>query len=81
MTLHNVLILSAYFLLGLAMFFSLPLAIALPAFLTLPIGLLQIWQMRRIAAGVAPNWRALTLTGLALFASMAYLLAFAFWTR
>lgn len=81
MGLHNVLVLTAFFLLGLAMLFGLPLSIALPAFLPLPLALLQIWQMRRIAAGAAPNWTALTLNALALFASTAYLLAFAFWTR
>ena len=81
MVLHNLLILSAFFLLGLAMVFELPVLIALPAFLPLPLGLLQIWQMRRILAGARPNWTALTLPALVLFASTAYLLAFAFWTR
>jgi 1,4-dihydroxy-2-naphthoate polyprenyltransferase len=79
--LHNLLILANYLTLGLAVFFGLPFFIALPALLTLPLGLLQIWQMRRIADGARPNWTALTLTGTVLFASVAYLLAFAFWTR
>jgi 1,4-dihydroxy-2-naphthoate octaprenyltransferase len=81
MSLHNLLILSAFLILGLAVWFRLPLAIALPAFLPLPLALLQIWQMRRIAAGAKPNWTTLTLTAVVLFASMAYLLAFSFWTR
>jgi len=81
MTLHNVLIFSAYILLLLAMSFGMPYAIVVPAMLTFPLGLLQIWQMRRIARGVKPNWNALTLTPLALFAAVTYLLAFAFWTR
>jgi 1,4-dihydroxy-2-naphthoate octaprenyltransferase len=81
MILHNILILSAFLLLGLATFFGLPLAIALPGFLPLPLGLLQIWQMRRIASGARPNWRNLALTAVVLFGSLAYLLAFAFWTR
>ena len=46
MILHNILILTAFFLLGLAAMFGLPLAIVMPAFIALPIGLLQIWQMR-----------------------------------
>jgi hypothetical protein len=49
--------------------------------LTLPIGLLQIWQMRRVADGAKPNWMTLTITPMVLFAAMTYLLAFAFWTR
>ena len=81
MTLHNVLIFSAYLLLLLAMSFGMPFAIGLPAMLTFPLGLLQVWHMQRIAHGGKPNWSALTLTPLALFAATSYLLAFAFWTR
>ena len=81
MSLHNLLILSAFLLLGISIWSGLPLAIALPAFLPLPLGFLQIWQMRRIAAGARPNWTTLNLTAVVLFISMVYLLAFAFWTR
>lgn len=81
MILHNSMILGAFFLLGLALTFNLPLGIGLPAFLPLPLGLLQIWQMRRISDGAKPNWRALRLTAVALFGTTAYLLTFAFWTR
>jgi len=79
MGLHNILVLSAFFLLALAIAFGLPLFIALPAFLPLPLALLQVWQMRRIAAGAKPNWKALTLNALTLFGATAYLLTFAFW--
>lgn len=81
MNLHNLLILTAFLLLALAAGFGLPPGIAFPAFLPLSLGLLQIWQMRRIAAGARPNWTALGLTAVVLFASTCYLLAFAFWTR
>lgn len=81
MVLHNSLVIGAFLLLILAIYFDLPAAIAFPAFLPLPLGLLQIWQMRRIAAGARPDWRALGLTAVALFASVTYMLAFAFWTR
>jgi 1,4-dihydroxy-2-naphthoate octaprenyltransferase len=81
MTLHNILILSAYLLLGLGMVFGLPTPIALPAFLTLPLALLEIWQLRRVALGVKPNWNALGLNTIVLIGSMTYLLAYAFWTR
>jgi 1,4-dihydroxy-2-naphthoate octaprenyltransferase len=81
MQLHNILILVAYLLLGLAAILGLPPLIALPAFLTLPLGLYQIWQMRRLADGAKPNWTALTLNASMLFAITAYLLMFAFWTR
>jgi 1,4-dihydroxy-2-naphthoate octaprenyltransferase len=81
MVLHNILILTGFLLLGLAATFGLPLAIALPAFIPLPLGLLQIWQMRRIAGGGKPNWTTMGFTAVVLFASVAYLLAFTFWTR
>jgi len=81
MNLHNWLILCAFLLLGMAAAYGLPLPIALPAFLLLPLGLLQIWQMRRVAEGARPNWKALTLLPVAIFGSMTYLLAYAFWTR
>ena len=81
MVMHNLLILTAFLLLGLAATFGLPLAIALPAFIPLPLGLLQIWQMRRIAGGSKPNWSTMSFTAVVLFGSVAYLLAFTFWTR
>lgn len=81
MALHNLLILSAFLLLGIAAIYGLPIQIALSGFLPLPLGVLQIVQMRRIASGAKPNWTTLGLMAVALFASEAYFLAFAFWTR
>lgn len=81
MVFHNILILTGFLLLGLAAFFGLPSAIVLPAFLPFPLGLLQIWQLRRIAAGAKPNWTTVGMTAVVLFGSVAYLLAFTFWTR
>lgn len=79
--LHNILALTAFFLVGLALTFGMPVFIALPAFLPLPLALLQIWQYRRISAGSKPNWTGLTLNGAAMFAAMAYLFAYSFWTH
>lgn len=81
MQLHNLLILVAYLLFGLALLFGLPDFVALPALLGLPFGLLQIWQMRRIAEGFKPNWTALTLLPVAIFAFTSYLVTFAYWTH
>lgn len=81
MILHNFLVIGAFLLLILAIYFDLPLAIGFPAFLPFPLGLLQIWQMIRIAAGARPDWRALGLTAVALFASVTYMLTFAYWTH
>lgn len=81
MTMHHIFILGAYVFLGLALMNGLPSRIALPGFLTLPLGLWQIWYMRRIATGIKPNWTALTTSAVMLFAATSYLLAFSFWTR
>ena len=80
MQVHNILILAAYLLLGLAAVFSLPWSLTWPGLLTLPVGLFQIIQMNQIAAGAKPSWRLLRLTSAATFALTAYLLSLAIWT-
>ncbi|RPJ36562.1 MAG: hypothetical protein EHM21_18990, partial [Chloroflexi bacterium] len=57
--LHNVLIGLAYIFLSIAVIALLPFRFAFPAFLSLPVGIFQIWQMNSIAAGVKPRWRLL----------------------
>ena len=79
MSLHNILILTAFLILLLARLFGLPLFAMVAGLLPLPVGLFQVWQMRRIANGQKPNWNALTIGALALFALTAYLQAYAFW--
>jgi 1,4-dihydroxy-2-naphthoate octaprenyltransferase len=81
MVLHNIFILMSFVILGLATVFRLPTTIALPAFLPLPLGLLQIWYMWRISLGAKPNWTALTISSFILFSTMSYLITFAYWTR
>ncbi len=81
MALHNGLILCAYILVGIAMLSGLPLTLATPMLLTLPLGIFAIWMMNRIADGRKPNWKALTFTSVALFAVTAYLVTFTFWVR
>jgi 1,4-dihydroxy-2-naphthoate polyprenyltransferase len=78
---HNVSILIAYVLFGVGAILGFPLRIVLPAFLTLPLGLFEIWLINRIADGAKPNWFALTFTAASLYGVTAYLLTFAFWTR
>jgi 1,4-dihydroxy-2-naphthoate octaprenyltransferase len=81
MLVHNILILGAYLLLVLAITYGLPWQIGVPALLTLPIGVLQIWTVNRIAAGAKPHWKSLTVMAVALFGITAYLLTFSFWIR
>lgn len=79
MTLHNWLIAVAFLLLSLAVLLGMPRSIAWPSFLALPLGALQLWQMRRILEGARPNWRLLRMNAAALFGGMAYLMTLAFW--
>jgi 1,4-dihydroxy-2-naphthoate octaprenyltransferase len=81
MTLHNVFILSAFLLFGLAPFLDLPVRVALLAFVTLPLGFFQVWQVSRIASGHKPNWLMFTWGAVLLFGLTAAVLAFAFWTQ
>jgi len=80
-TLHNILILSGFLLLLLAGIFGFPSFAMLAGLLSLPVGLLQVWQMRNIVRGVPPNWTALALGALALFGATTYFIGFAFWTN
>ncbi len=81
MTVHNTMILLAFIVLTSLWFFEFPRSILLPTYLTLPLGLTQFWQMRMIAAGGKPNWKALTLNAAGLVGSLIFLLAYFFWTR
>jgi 1,4-dihydroxy-2-naphthoate octaprenyltransferase len=78
---HNVLILSAYLLVGLAALFGLPGFALWAALLSLPVGLMEIWQMWRLGQGGKPNWKSLTINAAATFSAMAYLVAYSFWTH
>lgn len=76
---HHILVGATYLLLAVSYAYELPAV--LPALFTLPLGLLQIWYLGRIAEGLRPNWTALTLNALAMNVACTYLLAYAFWTR
>jgi 1,4-dihydroxy-2-naphthoate octaprenyltransferase len=79
MILHNILIFSAYTLLVLSLLINLPLKIALPGIITLPLGIFQIWQVNQIAVGAKPHWRRLIVTAYALPLLLAYLFTATLW--
>jgi len=81
MTWHNLLILAAYFFIGLDLLLGLPWSIAWPALLTLPLGIFQIWQMVQIANGAKPRWGLLELNAVATLGLTAYFITFALWTH
>lgn len=80
MNLHNMLIASAYLLLAASLLFGLPWRLVYPAFLALPVGLFQVWQMNSIAGGAPPRWRLLALTAAATVGLTAYFMILALWT-
>ncbi len=79
-SLHNVLIASAYLLLAASVLFGLPWRLAYPAFLALPVGLFQVWQINGIAGGAPPRWRMLVITSLATVGLTIYFMILALWT-
>jgi 1,4-dihydroxy-2-naphthoate octaprenyltransferase len=81
MNLHNTLIFSAYLLVGLASFFGQPRFAVLAALFSLPVGMLQFWQMWRLSQGARPNWMAIRINAIATFGLMAYLLTYSYWTH
>jgi len=81
MILHNFLIAAAFILLAVSALVGLPWRLAYPAFLALPLGIFQIWQINSIAGGAKPHWRLLNLTALASTGLAAYFINLALWTN
>jgi len=81
MTAHNMLILGALLLIAVSTLFNFPRFAVLPTLLMFPLGLLEVYYMLRIAAGVKPNWNALAISAVTLFTLPVYLLSLAFWTH
>ena len=76
---HNLIIISAYLILIIELILGLPRMVVLHAFLSLPIAMLQFWQVVRIEHGEKPNWNSLKINALATFGAMAYFMFFALW--
>jgi 1,4-dihydroxy-2-naphthoate octaprenyltransferase len=81
MSFHNILIFGAYLLVVLASLFGQPRFATMAALFSLPVGMLQFWQMWRISQGARPNWNALMVNAIATFGLMAYLLTYSYWTH
>ncbi|HZW04639.1 MAG TPA: prenyltransferase [Anaerolineaceae bacterium] len=79
MTMHNLMILAAYFLIGLAAILGLPWSLTWPALLTIPLGMFQIYQIWQISQGAPPRWRLLRLTAVSTLGLMVYFIAYALW--
>lgn len=74
---HNLLLLTAFLMLGLVTFlFSLPWALVWPALISLPFAFAQIIQMIQISRGGRPKWRLLRFNVQATLFLLIYLIIF-----
>lgn len=81
MVLHNALILFGYLIFAFTTLIGFPWFLLWPVFLTLPIGLVEIWLMERVRHGTKPLWRLMQFATASVFFIPMYLLGFAFWIR
>lgn len=79
--LHHGLIAFTYLMFALVPLFGYSFNLIVPAFLTLPFTIFQIFQLRAIANGNPPNWKLLSSTALAVFGLTTYFLTLTFWLR
>jgi 1,4-dihydroxy-2-naphthoate octaprenyltransferase len=76
---HHLLLAGAYLILAAAPLSGFALERFLPAFLTIPFAVLQVYLLQQIAGGAKPMWRLMRANAVALFALTAYLLTLSFW--
>jgi 1,4-dihydroxy-2-naphthoate octaprenyltransferase len=78
---HNALLLLAYLLFALIVLLDFPWLLLWPVFLTLPIGILEIWLMEGVRRGRRPLWRVMQAATASVYFIPLYLIGFAFWIR
>ncbi len=81
MVLHNGLIFMTYLLFALVVILGFPWFLIWPVFLTLPIGLLEVWLMERVRRGGKPLWGVMQFATASVLFFPIYLIGFAFWIR
>ncbi|MBT3315440.1 MAG: UbiA family prenyltransferase [Anaerolineae bacterium] len=81
-SLHHILIFSAYFLFAAMPFIaSVPWAVISSVFLVMPFAIFQVYWMQQIANGVSPNYKFLTLLAITVLGLTTYTLTLTFWIR
>jgi len=81
MVVHNALILLTYLIFAFIAIIGFPWFLLWPVFLTLPIGLVEIWLLERVHHGSKPLWRIMQFASACVLFIPIYLLGFAFWIR
>ncbi len=79
MNLHNILIITAFILIGVFGLVGLSWSFVWPLLLGLPVGGYQIFLIQQIAEGAKPRWRLLRLVSAGLFLLMTYLIIVSLW--
>jgi len=79
MVLHNALILFGFLMFALAAVLGFHWSLIWPVFLTLPLGLFEIWLMERVRHGQKPLWRIMQFALGATVLIPVYLLTLSFW--
>jgi 1,4-dihydroxy-2-naphthoate octaprenyltransferase len=81
MNLHNLLLLIAYLLVGVAALFGQPWPLTWPLLLSLPVSILQILIMFGISNGAKPHWKLVIFCAYSIPALSAYLVGLTLWIR
>ncbi|MBT3320982.1 MAG: hypothetical protein HN392_01725 [Anaerolineae bacterium] len=80
-SLHHILILTAYFLFAAMPLFGFPRALFAPVFYVAPLAFFQIYWMQKIAQGASPNWKFLKFLAYSVIGLTLYTLTVTFWMR
>jgi 1,4-dihydroxy-2-naphthoate octaprenyltransferase len=78
---HNLLVLSGFFLFGISLLFGMPFGIIGPVFLVIPAGIFLIWYLSRLENGAPVRWPLITTLSLVVFFLPIYLMTFTVWIR
>ncbi|PKO18255.1 MAG: hypothetical protein CVU39_02115 [Chloroflexi bacterium HGW-Chloroflexi-10] len=77
--LHNIFILMTFFIYGLSTLLGLSWQLSYPVFFSIPIAIIQFWEMVRINEGHKPRWKLLRLSSIGTVAVLNYFLLFRMW--
>jgi 1,4-dihydroxy-2-naphthoate octaprenyltransferase len=81
MSLHNLLLLIAYLLIGIAALFGQPWSLTWPLLLSFPVSVLQILIMLSISNGAKPHWHLVEFCAYVIPSLSAYLIGLTLWSR
>ena len=78
---HNLMVLSGFFLFGVSLLFDMPIRIIGSVFIAIPAGIILIWYLTKLEDGAPVRWPLITLLSLVVFFLPAYLVTYSIWIR